>query len=354
MFEQLPSTAADFYRVTLFNALVSLKINRHADNFDAFRFNVDGKDHALDFNVADHVFYFDWFFRTHPLLFATYQQLGDDASKRLFLFLVLYRLCGHLSVKIPLPWRDQTAELEAYRQAESPQPSTLALSGLFGGLKHYDFTYRGRHYRMDSMHLEPVIFRRQYFYEDNGLRIAPEAGDHVIDGGACTGDTAVIFSDIVGPEGRVYAFDPVADHLDVIQHNLTQNGFQNVSLLPYGISETDVDAEPMRLNRYWAGFNVQDQPVPLRTIDRLVAEGQIERVDFIKFDIEGSELAGLKGARQTIERFKPKLAISLYHKPQDLYEIPQYLRDNFPFYEFRLGHYTIHREETILYAIARA
>ena len=65
------------------------------------------------------------------------------------------------------------------------------------------------------------------------------------------------------------------------------------------------------------------------TIDKLVEELGIERVDFIKADIEGEELNMLKGARKTIEKFKPKLAICVYHRPQDLWEIPFYIRDNF-------------------------
>jgi hypothetical protein len=43
------------------------------------------------------------------------------------------------------------------------------------------------------------------------------------------------------------------------------------------------------------------------------------------------------------------MAVSLYHKPNDLFELVLFIRNEFPFYRFRLGHYTIHQEETVLY-----
>jgi hypothetical protein len=69
-------------------------------------------------------------------------------------------------------------------------------------------------------------------------------------------------------------------------------------------------------------------------------------------DVEGFELKALKGASSTIAKFRPKLAISLYHKPEDFFEIPIYLKSYYPFYRLYLDHYTIHAEETVLYAIA--
>jgi len=66
--------------------------------------------------------------------------------------------------------------------------------------------------------------------------------------------------------------------------------------------------------------------VPLRRIDTPVAKDAIERVDFIKLDIEGSELMALSGARATIKRVRPELAILLYHRRQDFFEIPLLLR----------------------------
>jgi hypothetical protein len=88
------------------------------------------------------------------------------------------------------------------------------------------------------------------------------------------------------------------------------------------------------------------------SIDALVQRGAIGRVDFIKLDIEGSELSALRGADSTLRRFRPRLAIAAYHRPDDLVTIPEYLDSLGVGYRFRLGHFTIHREETVLFAAA--
>ena len=89
------------------------------------------------------------------------------------------------------------------------------------------------------------------------------------------------------------------------------------------------------------------------SIDHLVASGRIEKVDFIKMDIEAAELNALKGAEQTIRRFKPKLAITVYHSIKDFWEIPEWLDRLGLGYKFYLRHFTIHAEETVLFASAR-
>ena len=86
------------------------------------------------------------------------------------------------------------------------------------------------------------------------------------------------------------------------------------------------------------------------TIDDLVSEEKLKRVDFIKMDIEGAELEALRGAENTIRQFHPKLAISLYHKLNDLWEIPEYIDSLGLGYKFSLKHVTIHAEETVLFA----
>jgi len=67
-------------------------------------------------------------------------------------------------------------------------------------------------------------------------------------------------------------------------------------------------------------------------------------------DIEGSELNALKGAEKVIKKYKPKLAICVYHDIDHFVSIPKYLNEIVPEYKFYLEHHTIHLGETVLYA----
>jgi hypothetical protein len=71
-------------------------------------------------------------------------------------------------------------------------------------------------------------------------------------------------------------------------------------------------------------------------------------------DIEGSESDALAGAYDSIARYRPMLAVCVYHKPADLWEIPLAIKRRFPFYRLYLGHYSLHGEETVLYCAPEA
>ena len=69
-------------------------------------------------------------------------------------------------------------------------------------------------------------------------------------------------------------------------------------------------------------------------------------------DIEGAELPSLKGAENTIRHYKPKLAISVYHKYDDLFTIPKYIKSLNNEYKFYLrAHYKPYFNDLVLYAI---
>ena len=88
------------------------------------------------------------------------------------------------------------------------------------------------------------------------------------------------------------------------------------------------------------------------SIDDFVNNNGLEKVDFIKMDIEGAECSALEGAVETIMKFKPKLAIAIYHSMDDMVNIPNWINDLNLGYKLYLGHYTIHAEETVIFAKA--
>ncbi len=80
-----------------------------------------------------------------------------------------------------------------------------------------------------------------------------------------------------------------------------------------------------------------------------VLEG--EKATFIKMDIEGSELSALRGGSGTIRKYRPKLAICTYHKPEDMWEIPEYVLSLCEDYRLYFRHYNYSGSGTVMYAL---
>lgn len=89
--------------------------------------------------------------------------------------------------------------------------------------------------------------------------------------------------------------------------------------------------------------------LPVCSIDGICKD---EKISFIKMDIEGSEYEALCGAEKTIKKNKPKLAISIYHKPEDIWKLPKVILDINPDYTLYLRHYSLAGEDTVLYAVS--
>ena len=88
--------------------------------------------------------------------------------------------------------------------------------------------------------------------------------------------------------------------------------------------------------------------VTVDSIDNVCWE---DKVTFIKLDIEGSEMEALRGAEKIIRRDKPRLAVSIYHEPQDYFEIPFYIRELVPEYKLYIRHHKPNKNDTVVYAV---
>jgi FkbM family methyltransferase len=287
-------------------------------------------------------------------LFEVLRLWEDDGSRALFIRLMLFRALGHDKVRLP---SNTPAFWRAHRRAKAMPASASNLRDVEGGgsLAHFDIPKPDGTLHVDCLRAN-VLFTfalKQYHFNREGFRIGPREGDHVVDAGACFGDTAVDFSHAVGADGRIHSFEVLESHLQVLRHNVAQNaGGAPITVHPHGLS----DVTSAGVTVYGAvnpGFSVDHGTgVPLRRLDDLIDSGEVKHVDLIKMDVEGHEGAILRGARATISRFRPRLAISLYHHWDDYFRLPLFVRNLNLGYRFYLDNYTISDGETIMYCIA--
>ncbi|MCM1103243.1 MAG: FkbM family methyltransferase [Clostridium sp.] len=167
-----------------------------------------------------------------------------------------------------------------------------------------------------------------------------------IDAGCFDADTSMQFAKWCGGEyKRIWAFEPSKFNYQRCKENVKLNNFE---LLPYA---TWNKKEKLHFSNKGSGSRVSDAGeivLDAESIDNVL---QGERATFIKLDVEGAEMETLKGAVNTIKEYKPRLAVSIYHKPSDIYEIPQLLMEYREDYRFYIRHYTSYAWETVLYAI---
>lgn len=170
-----------------------------------------------------------------------------------------------------------------------------------------------------------------------------------VDAGFCDGSTTKSFSDWVSGEFKeVYCFE-----LDKANYELYKDEIYFLYGKRVKIINKGVWSEAKKL-KFFGGLKGSsrlsedgDQMADLIDLDTCLKD---KKVTFIKMDVEGAELDALKGARNLILINRPKLAICIYHKMDDIFTIPQYLLSLYPDYSFALRHYGLSDTETVLYA----
>lgn len=198
---------------------------------------------------------------------------------------------------------------------------------------HYDLSY-----------MEKFIDRRGEQYFEDFLKITED--EIFVDVGGFEGETTLEFIKRVPSYKSIYFFEPDRENFRVAEKRLSN--YRDIYFFNLGLSNY----------RGFVGFEkgrdaskISEKGQEKIFVDRLdnIIKGPIT---FIKVDVEGAEEDVLEGASNTIEEYKPKLAIAAYHRFNDFWVIPEKILSISTNYSIYMRHYTEGFTETILYGVS--
>lgn len=207
-------------------------------------------------------------------------------------------------------------------------------------------TYR----RLIDFHLELLSQKTQYFIPE-----FPIKNDEIfVDVGAYTGDTLIEFANelsaqSVNPERVQYhALECSPQNYSKLSALLHDQKFEfQVNTYPVALwNENSI----LKFNENQSSSQMSQNgyvEVKACKLDDLLVDTPIK---WVKMDIEGAELKALHGCEHLIRRFRPRLSICVYHCPDDIFEIPKYIRSLNADYKMLLRHHGEYDNETVLYA----
>lgn len=176
----------------------------------------------------------------------------------------------------------------------------------------------------------------------------------IIDCGAFTGDTVRTFLNKGVIFENYFAFEPDADNYNLLLEFLSKKNIKSVFPLKMATWNENEILKFQKSGGNNSGAHLASQSsnnlekVMAVKLDNLLSS---HKIDLIKMDIEGAEIESLKGLINIIKTYKPYLAISAYHKPSDLWEIPLFIREISNNYEMYIRVYGEQTFDTVLYCI---
>lgn len=180
--------------------------------------------------------------------------------------------------------------------------------------------------------------------------LACDGNEVLVDLGAYIGDSALQFIDTYGKYKKIYAYEITPDTCVELKQNLS--GYPNVIVKQKGAGKQSGIMYVNSDEKSAANKLVEDGNVPVEVVS--LDEDITENISIIKMDIEGAEKDALLGARKHIENEKPRLLISSYHIPDDIFDIPKLInsiRDDYKFYMRFNGHNGIWPCDYVLFAV---
>ncbi len=188
----------------------------------------------------------------------------------------------------------------------------------------------------------------------------------LIDAGCFDGQDSIYFANwCKGKYSKIIAFEPDEKNYEICRKNFEQQKIQNIELIKAGLSADGkekrfISSDTNGYSNYMideekvgnASIGIHNKFDIVQTIKTVTLDALTKdiKVGFIKMDIEGAELNALHGAKETIKRDYPFLAISVYHRKGDLLAIMDFINAINPEYKFFLRHHGDMAFETVLYA----
>lgn len=193
------------------------------------------------------------------------------------------------------------------------------------------------------------VYHQQQYFDLPFLLERKEKHEIFVDGGCYDGENSRMFARWAGNVPKtIYAFEPDQNNFKKCQCVLDEIEGVSYELVPKGLWSSE------KTLGFHAGANEGsrvctggEECISVTSLDTAIKG----KVTFIKMDIEGAEYEALQGAANLIRQYKPKLAVSVYHKAEDIWELPKLLLSFCPEYTFYLRHYSLSSEETVLYAL---
>lgn len=278
-----------------------------------------------------------------------YEKLNSSTIASIEIFLAQFDYWGKLNLV-----NDEFEELE--RRSSILKSHTFDLMWLYDNLGDYRskiVLFGILNYWYNSLFdtLDMAIEKNYHQYFDLDL-INCDNSEVFVDIGAYTGDTILDYINTYHEYKSIYAYEITPSSIDYIKQNLSI--YPNIYIRNNAATDKS-ETLYIKNNLVSDSANTLDDSGELQVQGITIDDDVLEKVTMIKMDIEGSELKALKGCINHIKNDTPKLLISVYHKHEDIIDIPKFIYNINPNYKFYLRYFgnKYYPTETVLLAIPK-
>jgi FkbM family methyltransferase len=264
--------------------------------------------------------------------YAEYQNLVRDLDDESVL--VVGRILSRIQ-----KYRSEDSSFFMFTEFEKNELSNIYDAHNSQILKLADDYYAYGKYILPVNIITTTVFYYEHFLKD-GVRLDNIKNKNIIDAGGSFGDSALILSKYTSK--NVHVFEPTTEMYKLAEKTIQLNDLKNITLIKKALGDQPTEAT-IHLNRDFStisdsnpvGTSDKSELISIITLDEYVQENQIE-VGLIKVDVEGFDVALLRGAEATIRSQKPTLLLSIYHSAEDFFGIKPLIESWDLGYQFKI------------------